>query len=54
MCSSLMLHALILTSGTLFYLIISWSSLLIADLASIDVPLGVLACVVTAGDTDHR
>ena len=47
--SSLMLSALVLTSGTL-----SWSSLVIADMASTDVSLGVIACVLTAGDTVQR
>ena len=45
-----MLSTMILTAGTLFYSIISWPWLIIADMASIDVSLGVLACVVTAGD----
>ena len=49
-----MLSALVLTSGTLFYLVISWSLLVIAEMASTDVSLGVLACVLTAGDTVQR
>ena len=46
-----MLSAQVLTPGALFYSVISWSSLVIADMASTDVSLGVLACVLTAGDT---
>ena len=46
-----MLSALILTSGILFYSVISWPSLLIADMASTDISLGVLGCEVTAVDT---
>ena len=45
-----MLSTMNLTAGTLFYSIISWPRLIIADMAFIDVSLGVLACVVTAGD----
>ena len=45
-----MLSTMILTAGTLFFSIISWPWLIIADMVSIDVSLGVLACVVTAGD----
>ena len=39
---------------SIFYSYISWPSLLIADMASTDVSLGVLLCVVTAGDTVQR